>query len=77
MNTIDIVILVLVIAVVLLIIGVYIYKKIKKIPTGDCACCGSKGNKLIKAYNRSIIKVAINVIKINIKFRWISTSGFL
>ena len=35
MNTIDIVILVLVIAVVLLIIGVYIYKKIKKIPTGD------------------------------------------
>lgn len=48
MNTIDIVILVLVIAVVLLIIGVYIYKKIKKIPTGDCACCGSKGNKLIK-----------------------------
>lgn len=52
MNTIDIVILVLVIAVVLLIIGVYIYKKIKKIPTGDCACCGSKGNKLIKAYNK-------------------------
>ncbi len=56
MNTIDIVILVLVIAVVLLIIGVYIYKKIKKIPTGDCACCGSKGNKLIKAYNKKYHK---------------------
>ena len=42
MKPIDIIVLVAVILVVLLIIGVYIYKRVNNIPTGECACCSTK-----------------------------------
>ena len=37
---------------VLFIIGNHIYRKIKKLPTGECACCKKKGSNLIKMYNK-------------------------
>ena len=39
MGLIDIIVLVTVILVVVLIIGRYIYKRIKNIPTGTCGDC--------------------------------------
>ncbi len=41
MKTIDIIILFVIVGIVLLIIGIYVYKRVKKIPTGECSCCKS------------------------------------
>lgn len=41
MKTIDIIILFVIVGIVLLIIGIYVYKRIKKMPTGECSCCKS------------------------------------
>jgi len=41
MKPIDIIILVVIVGIVLLILGIYVYKRIKKIPTGECSCCKS------------------------------------
>ena len=48
MTPADIVILVVVILVVGSIIGVYIYKRAKGLPTGECSCCSSKMKKGVK-----------------------------
>lgn len=42
MKLIDLVVLIIIILVVSLIIGLYIYKRINHIPTGDCAYCSTK-----------------------------------
>ena len=34
------------------VIGVYIYKKIHHIPTGDCACCHKSTKQLLKQYHK-------------------------
>ena len=52
MGLIDIIVLVTVIIVVILIIGRYIYKRIKKIPTGTCGDCS-----LTKDANRAIKQI--------------------
>lgn len=44
MAPIDIIVLVFAISAVVLVIAGYIYKVIKKIPTGECACCSKKRN---------------------------------
>ena len=41
MKPIDIIILSVIVGIVLLIIGIYVYKRVKKIPTGECSCCKS------------------------------------
>lgn len=34
------------------IIGIYIYKKVHHLPTGDCACCHKSSKKLVKQYHK-------------------------
>lgn len=34
------------------LIGVYIYKKVKHIPTGDCASCAKRKNQMLKEYHK-------------------------
>jgi Sec-independent protein translocase protein TatA len=41
MKPIDIIILSVIVGIVLLIIGIYVYKRVKKLPTGECSCCKS------------------------------------
>ena len=48
----EIVLIVLIIAFVVYIFGKEIYKKIKKIPTGECACCHSNSKNLLKKYRK-------------------------
>ena len=47
---------ILVIAVVVIflagVIGVYIYKKIHHMPTGECACCHKSSKQLVKQYHK-------------------------
>ena len=46
------------------IIGRYIYKKIKGLPTGECACCkSSKTNRLLKEYRKKYGKQNCNCSK--------------
>lgn len=52
MQPIEIVIIVVVSIIVVSIIGVYIYKKIKHIPTGECGCCSSKPKNIVKEYHK-------------------------
>lgn len=35
-----------------ILIGVYIFKKIKHIPTGDCAYCAKRKNQMLKEYHK-------------------------
>lgn len=44
----DIIIIIVIAIVVLSIIGVFIYKKAKGLPTGQCACCHTRMKKAIK-----------------------------
>lgn len=34
----------------------YIYKKVKHLPTGECACCAKKGKGIVEQYNRKYKK---------------------
>ena len=54
MTPADIVILIVVILVVGSIIGVYIYKRSKGLPTGECSCCSSKMKKDVKKALKNI-----------------------
>ena len=49
---IEILVLALAVSFVLLILGIYIYKKMKHIPTGDCACCHKSKKQLLKEYKK-------------------------
>lgn len=54
MTPADIVILVVVILVVGAIIGTYIYKRMKGLPTGECSCCSSGMKKSVKKALKNI-----------------------
>ena len=48
----EILVITLTIAFFLTLIGVYIYKKIHHIPTGECSTCAKKKQALLKAYRK-------------------------
>ena len=49
----EILIILLIIIFLGSLIGRYIYKKNKGLPTGECACCkAAKKNALVKAYHK-------------------------
>lgn len=52
MELIEIVVIVLAVSFVLLIIGIHFYKKIKGLPTGECAECAKGSKKLLKKYRK-------------------------
>jgi len=52
MKPIEIITIVITSILVLAIIGKYIYRKIKKLPTGECACCAKNKNNLVKMYRK-------------------------
>ncbi len=54
-NTIwaEILVLSMAVAFVAIIVGVYIYKKVHHLPTGECACCHKNKKKLLKEYHKS------------------------
>ena len=54
-NTLWIEILVLFLVGLFLIgmLGIYVYKKVKHLPTGECACCCKKKQKLLKDYHKA------------------------
>ena len=54
MTLLEILVIIFSISFVLLILGRYIYKKIKHLPTGECANCklAKKGNGLKEYYYR-------------------------
>ena len=56
MKPIDIIVLVVVIIVIGLIIGRYIYKRIKHMPTGECSCCSTKRgvSRMVKNVKKEI-----------------------
>lgn len=56
MGPVEIVTIVVVSLIVVSIIGVFVYKKIKHLPTGECSCCKSKGNALLKKYRKKYKK---------------------
>jgi len=55
---IEILVIVVVLGFLLFLLGRYIYRKRKGLPTGECACCASskKGNNLVKQYNKKYNK---------------------
>lgn len=44
----DIIVICILSIIVISIIGVYIYKRIKGLPTGQCSCCHTRMKKAIK-----------------------------
>ena len=49
---IEILVVVLTLSFLLFLLGRYIYKKKKGLPTGECACCANKGKNLVKMYHQ-------------------------
>ena len=43
----------IVVIFLLLVIGNYIRKKIKGLPTGECACCHKSTKKMLKEYRKA------------------------
>lgn len=56
MSPLEIIVIVAASAIVLGVIGTFIYKKIKRLPTGECASCSSKGTSLLKKYRKKFKK---------------------
>ena len=52
MEPIEIIVIAITILIVGFVIGNYIYRKIKHLPTGECAYCKKKGNNLVKQYRK-------------------------
>ena len=65
MKPIDIIVIIVVSIVVLLILGRFIYKKIKGLPTGECSSCSSKKN--VNRMVRDVKKELDNEIKCECK----------
>ena len=45
--------------VILFFVGLvssYIYKRVKRLPTGDCACCHKGASRLLKEYHKMYSK---------------------
>ena len=47
---IEILTIVLTLAFLAMVIGIYIYKRVHHLPTGDCACCHKSKKQLLKDY---------------------------
>ena len=56
MHPVEIITIIICVLVVGGVIASYIYKRIKKLPTGDCAYCGSKRNNLVKEFRKKYPK---------------------
>lgn len=56
MGLVEIITIIGVSLILISFVSVYIYKKIKKIPTGECACCSKKGSNLLKEYHKKYKK---------------------
>ena len=54
MEPIEIVVIIACVLIVGGVIGNYIYRRIKKLPTGECSYCSNtkKGSKLLKEYRK-------------------------
>lgn len=52
----EIALIILIIAFVLFVFGKEIYKKVKKIPSGECSLCHSNSRKLLKQYRKKYKK---------------------
>lgn len=48
----ELLVLVLVAIFLMALLGVYIYKKIHHLPTGECASCHAGSKKLLKQYHK-------------------------
>lgn len=48
----EISVIVLTILFLVAVIGTYIYRKAKGLPTGECACCQKNKNDLVKKYHK-------------------------
>ena len=53
---IEILVVVITLSFLLFLLGRYLYKKKKGLPTGECACCASKGKSLVKSYHKTYSK---------------------
>lgn len=49
---IEILVVIFIVAFLSFLIGRHFYRKKKGLPTGECACCASKKNSLVKKYNK-------------------------
>ena len=52
----EIVVITVVIGFFAWLIGRYTYRKIKHLPTGECACCHKGSKKLLKQYHKTYSK---------------------
>lgn len=52
MGPLEIITIIVTSVLVIAIIGKHIYRKIKKLPTGECACCAKNKNNLVKMYHK-------------------------
>lgn len=56
MSVLGIVVIIIASLILLFVIGSYIYKRIKNLPTGECAYCSFKGKTLLKRYHKAYPK---------------------
>ncbi len=52
MSPIEIIVIVITSLIVIGVIGNYVYRKIKHLPTGECACCKNKYNSILRKYHK-------------------------
>lgn len=52
----EILFIILIISFVVFIFGREIYKKVKKLPTGECSCCHLSSKNLLKNYRKKYKK---------------------
>lgn len=53
-QAIEIIVVIAAILIVGGVIGSYVYKRIKGLPTGECACCQKKMKKAIKRMKKEL-----------------------
>ena len=68
MKPIDIIILSVIVGIVLFIIGIYVYKRVKKLPTGECSCC--KSTTGAKRMFKSVMMMKLAIVKAMIRLPW-------
>ncbi|MEA5061106.1 MAG: hypothetical protein VB015_01645 [Erysipelotrichaceae bacterium] len=56
MSALEIIVIVVAASIVLGVLGTFIYKKIKHLPTGECSSCSVKGNNLLSQYRKKYKK---------------------
>lgn len=52
----EVVLIIIIVAFVVFIFGREIYKKVKKLPTGECSFCHSSSRNLLKNYRKKYKK---------------------